>query len=122
MLDKRTDKLLSHLAHICADGSYKVIETEELTKRCSCSADGVVLGQMMKFLKDNDMIDIKYKDEKVYCLSVLPRGRAHLEYANKKNYYNVTLGRRLAVFTVIGCFVAGFAGALLAGIIIGLVL
>ena len=124
MLDKRTDRLLTCLARICADGTYKVVEITDLTKclRPRYHADAVTLGQILKFLKDNEMIDIKYKDDNVYCISVLPRGRAHVESANKKNYYNVTLGRRLAIFTVIGCFIAGFAGALLAGLIIGWVL
>ena len=121
MLDGRTDKLLGHLARICADGTYKVIEIADLIKSLQSryKADAVILGQILKFLSDNEMIDIKYKDENVYCVSVLPRGRAHIESGSKKNYYNITLGRRLSVLTIIGSFVAAFAGALLAGLLIG---
>ena len=124
MLDKRTDKLLSYLAQICADGSYKVIEIADLLKamRAGYKADETALDQILKFLKDNEMIDIKYRDENVYCVSVLPKGRTHMETGSKKNYYNVTLGSRLTVITILGSFVAAFAGAFLAGIIMGLVL
>ena len=124
MLDKRTDKLLSYLSRVCADGSYKVIEIADLLKamRSTHKVDEVALGQILKFLKDNEMIDIKYKDENVYCISVLPKGRTHMETGNKQNYYNVTLGGRLATITIIGSFIAAFAGAFLASIIMGLVL
>lgn len=121
MLDRQTDKLLRLLAHICEDGSHKVIEINDLIKQMQprYKVNAASIEQMTRYLSNSEMIDIKYKDENVYCVSVLPRGRLNSEARGAKNY-SVMLGRRLALLTILGSFAAAFAGALLAGIIMGL--
>jgi len=102
MLDKRTHKLLERLTQICADGSYKVIEIVDL------GVESVFLGQMLNYLAGNDMIDIKYTDEKVYCVSVLPKGRAIVEYEIKGNR---------GWLIIAASFVAAFVGSFIAGLL-----
>lgn len=89
MLDKRTSFVLEGINKLCEEGSYKVIETEEILKniptKFMVEEDG--LKQMIKYLKDREYIDIKYNDEKVYCLCPLPKGRLYFEqeYSSKKD-------------------------------------
>jgi hypothetical protein len=116
MLDKQTAKLLRYLARICDDGSYKIIETAEVTKAVSQKAEIETVRPMLKFLQDNDMIDIKYSDESKFSLSVLPKGRVFVETQSNKKI-NGTLSRRMIILLIAGTLVAAFVGALLGGII-----
>jgi len=119
MLDKRSVKLLVFLVRSCEDGSFKVIETEDLTKAVSSRADLDVIRPILKFLRDSEMIDIKYSDENKYCLSVLPKGRVYVETYNVKRK-EIALSRRMAMFIILGSFFAACAGAVFAGFIIKL--
>jgi len=117
MLDKYTVKLLKFIVRICEDGKFKVIETADLGKAVSSRADLETIKPMLKFLKDNEMIDIKYSDETKYCISVLPKGRVYVEtHIGKKR--EISLSRRFALFIVGGSFVAACAGAVLGQILI----
>ena len=122
MLDKRTSKLLSVLTKACTDGSYKIIEIGELIKdmlpRFHVSAEE--LGSIMRFLSNNEMIDVKYSDENVYCIAILPKGRvaseeAHVEKKGRK------LNRSTMFYLIGGCFLAGLVGAFLGALLAGLI-
>jgi len=124
MFDKRTAKLLSVLTKICTDGSYKIIEIGDLVKemlpRFRVAADE--LGQMVRFLADNEMIDVKYSDEKVYCMSVLPKGRVNDEEArSSRKGQRQRLSHMTIFYLVCGCFLAGFAGAFLGALFAGMI-
>ena len=116
MLDKQSLKLLIYLAHICEDGSFKIVETAEMTKAVSKKAELATIKPTLKFLQDHEMIDVKYSDESKYSLSVLPKGRVYVETQGLKSV-DVTLGRRMIIFAIAGSFIAAFLGALLANII-----
>jgi len=122
MLDKRTEKLLFALTKICTDGSYKIIEISELTKemlpRFRVSTEE--LARMARLLSDNEMIDVKYSDEKVYCISVLPKGRVSYEGARVEKK-GKKLNRATMFYLICGCFLAGFAGAFLGAFIAGMI-
>ena len=117
MLDKRTVKLLKNLAHICEDGTFKVIDIPDMAKVISKKADADTIRPILKFLADDALIDIKYSDENKYCLSVLPKGRVFVE-TQDSNKIDVTLSRRMIAAAIAGSFFAAFAGALLANIIL----
>ena len=121
MLDKRTNTLLEYLVQICKDGSYKVIEISDLIKHVSPKnkIDESYLAQMIKFLSNNELIDVKYKDDKVYCISVLPRGRAYTENCSntKNSIINTRKNNRRIGFVA---FFAAFAGAFIATLLAGL--
>ena len=105
MLDKRTYQILSRMAHVCCDGSYKIIDRTEL------STDDSVLASSLQYLKDNEMIDVKYADEKVCCVNVMPKGR--LALGDRVNVRRRVLGGAVYLYIIGGCFVAGFVGAFL---------
>ena len=112
MLDKQTSILLANLNSICQDGSYKVIEKKDLInlnyKKNKPDEDS--LKAMIDHLKERDYLSIKYSDDKVYCLSVLPKGRLFdeksKELAKEKRKYN-----KLIIITLSLSSIASFVGA-----------
>ncbi len=120
MLDKRTHLLLSRIAELCSDGSYKIVEEKDLL---SCfpqklKADGEGLAHMLKFLREHDYIDVKYAEEGVYCLVPLPEGRMYDERVKREKSESLKRRVLLFVFTLIGAFTGAFAGAGLAAWIV----
>jgi hypothetical protein len=120
MLDKRSIKFLNNILVICGDGSYKIIETNDLIKGMlpRYKVDAEAISQITKFLVGNEMIDIKYNDENVYCMAVLPKARVYIE---SKSYQkkDTSTARLLIVAGMLGSFLAAFLGTLLANIIMG---
>ena len=112
MLDKQTSILLANLNSICQDGSYKVIDKKDLInlnyKKNKPDEDS--LKAMIDHLKERDYLSIKYSDDKVYCLSVLPKGRLFdeksKELAKEKRKYN-----KLIIVTLSLSSIASFVGA-----------
>jgi len=113
MLDKRTLRFLSIISRICDDGSYKIIEKAELAKEMVRGTEPAVLNQMVRFLSDNEMIDVKYTDETVFCLTVLPKGRVAVESTRRKARDLIRIDRRTLLILFGGCFVASLFGAML---------
>ena len=118
MLDKQTSTLLANLNAICQDGSYKVIEKNELINAISKKnkVDEDALKAMIEHLQERNYLSIKYSDDNVYCLSVLPKGRLFeeksKELANEKRKFN-----KLVVITLSLSSVASFVGAFCAMIV-----
>ena len=112
MLDKQTSILLANLNSICQDGSYKVIDKKDLinlnSKKNKLNEDS--LKAMIDHLKERDYLSIKYSDDNVYCLSVLPKGRLFdeksKELAKEKRKYN-----KLIIVTLSLSSIASFIGA-----------
>ena len=111
--------MLSVLARICADGSYKIIEITELVKEMlpRFKIDGNELAQIMQYLQDNEMISLKYNDDSVYCISVLPKGRVtnEVEVIHKSHGQRV-ISKKAVLALFCGCFAAAFFGAILGGL------
>ena len=119
MLDKSTAKFLKILAQTCADGSYKIIEKAELARDLS-PRDPSGLDKMISYLKDNEMVDVKYSDETVYCLTVLPRGRVTVEALHHNSPDAPPLANRTMLLLVGSCFLAAVLGALIGTLIANL--
>jgi len=121
MLDKRTNKLLNALARICEDGNYKVIEITELLNVASgkFAVGDEALDAMVKFLIEKEMVDIKYQDDEVYCIAVLPKGRNYVETAHIRK--RSARDNRFITTVALVSFFAGFFGAFLAGLISSLI-
>ena len=118
VLDKRSARMMQTLLKYCSDGSYKIIEISDLIKgmlpRFKSDAEGIA--QIIKYLADSELIDIKYSDENVYCIAVLPKGRVVEETSQTKSQ-NKSLGRWFIIVMIAGCFVSAFLGALVANLI-----
>jgi len=119
MLDKQSAKLLTYLARIGEDGSFKIIEIADITNAVSKNAAIDAVRPMLKLLHDNEMIDIKYSDESKYSLAVLPKGRVFVE-SRKSKRTGAALSRRAILFAIVGSFVAAFAGALVGVVVANL--
>ena len=120
MLDKRTRKLLDLILRVCGeDGSYKIIEIHDLIKGMlpKYKIDSEIFGQMMKFLVGMELIDIKYTDESVTCVAILPKGRIYEESKAEKRH-NRAIGKGIAILIIVGSFLAAMAGAFLANILL----
>ncbi|MDR0461995.1 MAG: hypothetical protein LBG88_01515 [Christensenellaceae bacterium] len=117
MLDKRTTRFLSAVAKICDDGSYKIIEKAELLKEMHFRGmDFVALEQMVRYLKDNEMVDLKYSDENVFCLTVLPKGRVAFESMRRKTRDLVKVPNKTLIIIVTAVFLASLLGSMLGAI------
>ena len=121
MLDKSTAKLLSVVSKICADGSYKIIEIGDLIKEMlpRFHVDAGNIGHMMRYLADNEMIDIKYNDENVFCIAILPKGRVATEMPRNEKQ-DRRMKKAFLALLYGGCFLAAFVGGLVGAIVGGL--
>jgi len=115
MLDKKTLRFLKELRQLCGDSSYKVIEVKTLInnapKRLRLNED--MVKDMLKYLEDQEYIDIKYSEKKTYCLSILTKGRVLFEKV-KEDAKTKAGYRKFVIWNFILSAIAAFGGALLA--------
>jgi hypothetical protein len=112
VLDKRTTRFLAELTKICSDGSYKIVEKVEIAKTVGAKTgeESATFNHILQYLKDNELVDVKYIDEVECCLTVLPRGRIAVE-AKSGEKLDIS-GKYVATIAAIS-FIASFFGALL---------
>ncbi len=81
MLDKRSEELLRIINRECNEGSYKVIEVDDILRLMprKYRIDLDAINQIMGYLKAGEYISLKYSDKEVFCVSPLPRGRRIFE-------------------------------------------
>lgn len=119
MLDIKSKLVLKILVKECPNGSYSIVESKDivsaLPNKYKVDSDG--LENILIYLERQEYISIKYDDEGVYCLCVLPYGNEILEdeKGNKKAESNKTLHLWILILSVFtASFTAGFLGQLLA--------
>lgn len=118
MLDKRSKALLRFINEECREGTYKVIEVDDILrcmpKKYKMDQDGIA--QIINYLSNLDYISVKYKDGIVYCVSPLPRGRKIFEIEEDEKRTNKLKKIRLCLLVLLIGIVA-FGGMLLASYI-----
>ena len=119
MLDQRTATLLNHVNALCADGTYKIIEQEELLScfPAKMGMDGESLSKTVSYLQENGYLDVKYAQDGTYCLCPLPEGRMYVERARAAKSDVSRRRRDIVLMTAIGAFIGAFAGSLIAWLI-----
>ena len=117
MIDTKPKLVLSILAKECADGSYKIVEIPDiimaLPKRFRMDSDAVK--HILTHLERQDIISVKYDDDDVFCLAVLPYGFEILE--NEKPILpkkNKEKAQKSVFLTVCLCFFSSLFGSSLA--------
>lgn len=119
MLDVKSKLVLKILIKECPYGSYNIIESKDiisaLPSKYKVDVEG--LENILIYLERQEYISIKYDDDGVYCLSVLPFGNELLEQDDKKREEKSS---RLWLFILINFFVTLVAGCL--GAVIGNIL
>ncbi len=86
MLDIKSKLVLKILIKECNNGTYKIIETSDIISAMPAKyrVDSEGLDNILIYLERQECISIKYDDEGVYCLCVLPYGYEISEHENKK--------------------------------------
>lgn len=122
MLDRQTSELLKVLNNYCKDGSYKVLEKSEIIEKMSnkFKPDNESLSQMLSHLSERNYLNIKYADDKVFCLAVLPKGRLFDEKVREISLERKKYNKNLAI-TIIASSICGFLGAMLGTLLTNLI-
>ena len=121
MLDIKSKLVLKILVKECPYGSYNIIESKDIISampnKYKIDAEG--LENILTFLERQEYISIKYDDDGLYCLCVLPFGSELLENDENKKREDKTPRLWLFILLVfISCFVASFLGTMIANILI----
>ncbi len=116
MLDIKSMLVLKFLSKQCSNGTYKIIDASDVISampaRYKIDSDG--LEHILTYLERQDCISIKYDDDGVYCLCVLPYGYELTESDSKKERKHTKFP---SIFFCTIVFALAFVGALLGGII-----
>lgn len=76
MLDIKSKLVLKILIKECPSGRYKIVDGKDiisaLPQRYKLDLDG--LDEVLTYLERQEMISIKYDDEGIFCMNVLPLG------------------------------------------------
>ena len=114
MIDIKSKLVLSILAKECGDGSYKIIEIPDiimaLPKRFRMDSDAVK--HILTHLERQDIISVKYDDDDVFCLAVLPYGFEILE--NEKPKFikkNAEKPKKVGFLMLFLCFLSSLLGS-----------
>ena len=115
MLDKKTLRFLKELRQLCGDNSYKVVDVKTLVENAPkrLHLNEATISDMLKYLEDQEYIDIKYSEKKTYCLSILTKGRVLFEKV-KEDAKTKASYRKFVIWNFILSAVAAFGGAFLA--------
>lgn len=86
MLDIKSKLVLKILQKECPNGAYKLVEAKDIISsmpiKFRVDLDG--LANILIYLERQEYISIKYDEEEVYCLCVLPFGNELLENEGKQ--------------------------------------
>lgn len=114
MLDERTGVLLEGLSGICGDGGFKLAEEKELLS-CLPQTAGVgreELRRILSYLEERHYIEIKYAEEGLYCLSLLPGGRMYLETVRRERRAGTRRRMELFLFSALGALLGSLLAVL----------
>ena len=86
MLDLKSKLVLKILLKECPNGSYNLVEAKDIISampiKYRVDFDG--LDNILIYLERQEYISIKYDDEGIYCLCILPYGNEILENDGKE--------------------------------------
>ncbi|MDD2445462.1 MAG: hypothetical protein PHX09_01470 [Clostridia bacterium] len=122
MLDNRSKLVLKHLVKECSDGSYKIIEAEDILSVLpnKFNADKEIISQIIRHLENGEYVSVKYSDDYQFCLCPLPFGRQFIETdemqnKNKKSMKNI--GARIYLYAFISALIGSLLGTLIYNLI-----
>ncbi len=86
MIDTKSKLVLSILAKEGKDGSYKIVEVSDIIMSLPkhYRMDSEAVKHILTHLERQDIISVKYDDDDVFCLAVLPYGFEILENEKPK--------------------------------------
>ena len=123
MLDIKSKLVLKYLLRECPGGAYKLVEPKDiissLPNKYKVDYDG--LENILIYLERQEFISIKYDDDGVYCLCVLPFGNEVLENEENKKREKISLPpfKFLVIISLIS-LASAFLGNILAQLLLKL--
>lgn len=121
MLDIKSKLVLKILQKECPSGAYNIVEAKDIISampgKFRVDSDG--LDNILIYLERQEYISIKYDDDGVYCLCVLPFGNEVLE--NEISQKKSEGGKKLALLILaifLSCFISNLIFFLLEKFII----
>ena len=120
MLDAKCARLLKNIQRDCGDGSFKIFTNEDLTQDFPDETPAPeVVAEMVRFLEEREFIQVKYRDEDSYCLTVLSKGRLYEENETEKRREKRSF-RKFGFISFASGFLGAFCGVLLAALLLSL--
>lgn len=117
MLDIKSKLVLKILIKECPSGGYGLVEAKDIVSalpaKYRVEAEG--LEHILIYLERQEYISIKYDDEGVYCLCVLPFGNEVIESAQGNQKSEGKSPRPWLVFIL--AFLGSVCGVLLASLL-----
>ena len=113
MLDIKSKIVLKILQKECPHGAYNLVEAKDIISAMPIKyrVDNDGLNHILIYLERQEYISIKYDEEDVFCLCVLPFGNEVLENDGKQKSEGKTSPRLWLILLLV--FVASAAGSLL---------
>lgn len=112
MLNKNADNLLKFLCENDKKGEYVVLSFEDIKSTCNIS-DFEELNKLIKILKDEEYVLVKYIDEDAICYTVT--GKLKNKFSDSNNYDDTLKTQKnffiiqiilSALFSFLGSFIA----------------
>lgn len=87
MLDIKSKLVLKIIIKECPNGQYSIIENSDIISALpnKYKLDSEGLQNTMNYLEHLDCVSIKYEEDGVYCVCVLPFGYELIENDNQRN-------------------------------------
>ncbi len=121
MLDIKSKLVLKILIKECPNGAYNIVDGRDiismLPNKYKLDTEG--LDNILIYLERQEFISIKYDDDGIYCLCVLPFGNEVLEHEAEQKKENSKSSFSWVKFLIIFIisFIASFLGTLCAYIL-----
>ena len=118
MLDIKSKLVLKILAKECPNGAFRIVESKDIISampsKYRVDSDG--LDNILIYLERQEYISIKYDDDGVYCLCVLPFGNEIIEMDGQQKSEKENLPRfwKLSLMTFLTSLSASLISLLLA--------
>lgn len=116
MLDTKCAQMLKTIQRECGDGSFKIFTNEDLCTDLPQTEDPPapeVVAEMIRFLEEREFIQVKYRDDSSYCLTVLSKGRLYEENESERRREKLSF-RKFVIVSFASGFLGAFCGVLLA--------
>lgn len=121
MLDIKSKLVLKILVKECPNGSYNIVDAKDIISampnRYKIDIDG--LYNIMIYLERQEFISIKYDDDGIYCLCVLPFGNEVLENETQQKRENHKFSPLwvFLILNILTTFCSGIIGVILARVL-----
>lgn len=124
MIDFKSKLILSILAKECSNGNYKIVEIPDIImsipRRYRMDSDAVK--RILNHLERQELISVKYDEDDVFCLAVLPYGFEILENEKPANLKRIKEKQsKINFLTVFMCFLSSIIGSLICVLILWLI-